>query len=179
MFAHRPPLTFLSCFQAPCGQIWACEYSILGFMHALNHNLNLSWEELVIAEAPSGFISSLPALCSVWLCTTVWGMVVLWGWRPGLTCCLTSWYSDLSWYKWGMMVLAATCQQYNYTSPPPPPPCLLLTETMIADVDIACVGRWIKIWGSQDEKFPGWVLIILLWPAGPVLLSLLTAQSYG
>ena len=43
----------------------------------------------------------------------------MWGWRPGLTCCLTSCYSGLSWYKWGMMVLAATCQQYNYTSPPP------------------------------------------------------------
>ena len=50
---------------------------------------------------------------------------------------------------------------------------------MIADVDIACVGRWIKIWGSQDEKFPGWVLIILLWPARPVLLSLLAAQGSG
>ena len=37
----------------------------------------------------------------------------------GLTCCLTPCYSGLSWYKWGMMVLLATCQQYNYTSPPP------------------------------------------------------------
>ena len=102
-------------------------------------------------------------------------MVVLWGWRPGLTCCLTSWYSGLAWSKWGMMVLLSTCQQYNY----PSPPCLLLTETMLADVDIACVGRWRKIWRSQDEKFPGWVLIILLWPARPVLLSLLAAQGSG